>query len=827
MKNRKVDCVCCGAALQISEDIEYLECPFCGSFFQIQRQGDFWALKQIKATAPTGESDPRTNQAIDREEASITLRRTRLKQEYATSVDQLNDLRSEIRRLSYGTITDSVTRQITDLHWLEFKLLERMRILQGNIAELDSPDLTQNVPFLQDQLSNLEIEITLVCEHFKQTSEMVKLGENLQNEKKKWAKALFEANVKDIQNSLTSFYEPCSSEDNQEVLREKILSIDKDIAGIKQLGPRPELYTVEKALNEKRQQLYNRWLELEESRVSGALHTRVGEVRAIDLEAVGEELVKVREDIQWLGAQPVNEVVDSHLKRLKCYQVGLERRLNPSNEPDAQTSVLAGSREYTDGDVVSAKRAAGPSSALKPEKPNVTRPKGVYWTLAVVLVLALGGIGFIAANQAKKSETASSGASQSLAATDTTGPTVMPEGTTTIIVYSNLIAPENVGMLEQYAAAYRQTHPNVSIKWETKDTGAYFEEVEARLSSGNYGDILSIPYFLYDEKLVDYLAPLGKTAEIRETYRYLDGCSYHDQVYCIGIDGGANGMFFNKEIFKAAGITTLPKTPEAFLADLKLIRQNTKTIPLYIGSENNLSHWSNFAFSISGDPGYWHNTLVHDKAPYSPGRPLYVAHKVLFDAVRLGYSEKEPLSIGEAQNMFIDGKIAVLNADFWLWEFLETAAQRAGKDPSIIGFMPFPSNIDGRQFTFTSGAHFIGIHKNSANQEEVKELFTWLLDQSSYALDQNRIPARIDSKLPSHYDDFVNADVVFLAVAPAAAGEEGLYYKIRNESNIGYLGELQQAVIDAARGKGQKNFSGLMATANEQWATARKTLGVK
>ena len=43
-------------------------------------------------------------------------------------------------------------------------------------------------------------------------------------------------------------------------------------------------------------------------------------------------------------------------------------------------------------------------------------------------------------------------------------------------------------------------------------------------------------------------------------------------MYGIPSTGNAQGIVYNKKVFEAAGITTLPKTPDEFLDDLQKIK---------------------------------------------------------------------------------------------------------------------------------------------------------------------------------------------------------------------------------------------------------------
>ena len=45
-------------------------------------------------------------------------------------------------------------------------------------------------------------------------------------------------------------------------------------------------------------------------------------------------------------------------------------------------------------------------------------------------------------------------------------------------------------------------------------------------------------------------------------------------MYGIPSTGNAQGIVYNKKVFEAAGITTLPKTPDEFLDDLQKIKDS-------------------------------------------------------------------------------------------------------------------------------------------------------------------------------------------------------------------------------------------------------------
>ncbi len=179
--------------------------------------------------------------------------------------------------------------------------------------------------------------------------------------------------------------------------------------------------------------------------------------------------------------------------------------------------------------------------------------------------------------------------------------------------------------------------------------------------------------------------------------------------------------------------------------------------------------------------------------------------------------------------MLANGEIGVMCLGSWAITQMQDAAKAAGKDPAIIGYMPFPTNIDGKQYAGAGGDYKIAINKHSPNQATAMAFLTWFLDKSNYAFDQGGIPPLVGAKLPPQYDDFTNAGVIFVTDTAAKPGEDGLYVSIDKQAEIGFAngsGTWQATIVDAALGQTNESFDDIMNAANAKWAVARKTLGV-
>lgn len=412
-------------------------------------------------------------------------------------------------------------------------------------------------------------------------------------------------------------------------------------------------------------------------------------------------------------------------------------------------------------------------------------------------------------------------------ATPTTAQTL--SGTITVLNHRTDLDKD--GTLAKYSAAFKAVYPGVTVNWETITD--YAGEVATRLNTKDYGDVLNIPPSLTQDKYPDFFTPLGTVADLGKKYQFINEGAYNGTVYGIATTGNANGLLYNKDVFKAAGITDVPKTPDDFLADLKLIKDKTQAVPLYTNYHAGwpLTSWNTGIQAFSGDPDYVNIKLPHTDAPFAKDQPLYMSYKLLYDAVKAGYTEKDPTTTDweKSKALIANGQIGVMALGSWAIVQMQGAATAAGKDPSIIGYMPFPISVNGKQYAGAGGDYKMAINKNSPNQDIDKAFVTWFMEQSNFAYDQGGIPPLLSAKLPPAYDAFAKAGVVLVMDTPAKSGEDGLVNNIDKQSEIGWnngSGTWQSTIVDAARGQTTQSFDDIMNAADTAWAAARKTLKV-
>lgn len=377
----------------------------------------------------------------------------------------------------------------------------------------------------------------------------------------------------------------------------------------------------------------------------------------------------------------------------------------------------------------------------------------------------------------------------------------------------------------EYAKQFNEIYPDVKVEFEAMRD--YVGEVQIRMNTKDYGDVLLIPDNLPTDQLPDFFEPLGTVADLDTKYNFITEKAVGGQVYGIAVTGNAQGIACNQTVLDAAGITAYPTTPEAFIEDMKLVKENTDAIPVYTNYFAGwpLTQWESHRGTVTGDADY-SNKMIHMDDPFSPGRAHYIIYKLMYDLVAQGLTEEDPTTTDweSSKQLIADGDIACMFLGSWsVVQFQELA-----QNPDDIVYIPFPANVDGQQYAAAGGDYKIAVNKNSENKEAALAWLWWFLNDSNFAFDQGGIPPLKGSDLPPVLSAFQKANVIFVAQNPATEGEEGVLDNIDNEAEIGLWTDLwKQRIVDAARGASGETLDDIFADLNQRWADARVELGIQ
>jgi len=380
----------------------------------------------------------------------------------------------------------------------------------------------------------------------------------------------------------------------------------------------------------------------------------------------------------------------------------------------------------------------------------------------------------------------------------------------------------------KYVPAFNKIYPNVKVTFNAlKD---YEGETKIRMNTTDYGDVLLIPNAIKPNQLASYFTPIGTTADLSKTYRLSTEQSFMGTSYGLPVVVNANGIVYNKKVWDAAGITTLPKTTDEFLADLQTIKDKNATTknfvaPYYTNYKDGwpLTQWQGNAGEVTGNKNF-NISMYSNDAPWTAGQDNYVIYKLVYDIVNKKLAERDPTTTDweSSKGLLANGSVSAMALGSWAIVQMQQAAVTAGGSADDIHYMPFPSQTAGKFTSNIGGDYKIAINKNSKNQDAAKAWLFWFEDQSGFAFEQGGIPPRLDGKNPTQMADFDAAGVMLQEQTPATPGNEAWLGMIQDSSKIQlYNQDWVQRIVDAARGQTKETLDAIFKDLNTKWAKAR------
>lgn len=383
-----------------------------------------------------------------------------------------------------------------------------------------------------------------------------------------------------------------------------------------------------------------------------------------------------------------------------------------------------------------------------------------------------------------------------------------------------------------YVKEFQKMYPNINITYEAITD--YEKELGTRITTKDWGDICMIPAFLSANKkdLGTYFLPLGDQKTLAKTYRYTDQWMYDGKSYGLASDGNVQGIIYNKRVWKEAGITTLPKTPDEFLEDLQKIKDkysDGSVVPLYtnFAAKWTMTAWDAYIGSgATGSADYMNVTMPHAKNPFSKRSDMtgpYAVYYTLYESVKRGLTEKDPTTTDwESSKAKINkGEIATMALGSWAI----TQCQDAGPNKDDIGYMPFPITVNGKQYAMNGGDYNYGINVTSSKENQIASMLyiKWLVEKSGFAQSQGCISTLLSDPLPAILEDSFKG-VELLVDSPAKAGEESLVGQINSDSELSLNGDPTHVcqIVEEASKKDGKTLDQIMDEWNQRWTKAQQ-----
>jgi ABC-type glycerol-3-phosphate transport system substrate-binding protein len=272
-------------------------------------------------------------------------------------------------------------------------------------------------------------------------------------------------------------------------------------------------------------------------------------------------------------------------------------------------------------------------------------------------------------------------------------------------------------------------------------------------------------------------------------------------------------------------ITDWPTTPDEFLADLQAIKDKTDAVPYYTNYKDAwpLTAWTFLVGSPSCDAKAY-DDLSASTEPWAAGSDLNIGDTLLYDIVNKKLSEDDPTTNWEdSKGRLATGKIASMWLGSWSIVQMRDAAKKAGKDPSAIGYMPFPAQVNGKFCSMVTPDYLDSVNLHSKNKQAAHAWVNWMTDKSGFADANQGISSLRGAPLPSVLKPYSDAGVQLVELSQAKGGQVNT---IDNASEVGLnKPDYRQHLIDVARGAAPGDAGKVFADLTTKWADAVKLGG--
>ncbi|MDV5145131.1 extracellular solute-binding protein [Streptomyces sp. SBC-4] len=312
-------------------------------------------------------------------------------------------------------------------------------------------------------------------------------------------------------------------------------------------------------------------------------------------------------------------------------------------------------------------------------------------------------------------------------------------GTVTWWDTSNVGSEDKV--FKKVAEDFKKKHPKVTVKYVNVPFGEAQNKFKNAAQSGSGAPDVIRSEVAWTPEFADlgYLAPLDKTAALKNADDFLEQAAastkYNGKTYAVPQVIDSMGIFYNKKIFKDAGVE-VPKTIDELKTVSAKIKEKTGKTGLYLRGDD--PYW--FLSFLYGEGG---NLVDAEQKKITIGdEPGVKALKVVKDLV------DSKAAITDATNgwdnmqaAFKDGKVAMMiNGP---WAVADTHAGKEFTDKANLGIAPVPAGSAGQGAP--QGGHNLAVYAGSKNLDAsyaFAEYMTSAETQATVAKELSLLPTR-------------------------------------------------------------------------------------
>lgn len=282
---------------------------------------------------------------------------------------------------------------------------------------------------------------------------------------------------------------------------------------------------------------------------------------------------------------------------------------------------------------------------------------------------------------------------------------------------------------------FEAAHPGVTIQTVVKPSANYFATLHAALISGKAPDIVSLYAGSYLSTIEPYLQDLnsaGQTipsatlAKVPDEAVWTKSGALGSGTYAIPESEQFYNGYYNKALFKKAGITSLPQTWSQLYAACPKLKAIGVT-PIVYGNDGNggefwpLAEWS-YLLAGATPVSSWNGFLTGSQRYDSPGMVAQIT--AWAELYKNGCANTDALTDANNQSEFEHGKAAMIIEGSWDTPIFQPFLG------SNLGVFEPPYSTTGKQMIVELAGQGFGVPKSSPNKTLAEQFLASILTSS-------------------------------------------------------------------------------------------------
>ncbi|MEU6015538.1 extracellular solute-binding protein [Streptomyces sp. NPDC047515] len=306
-------------------------------------------------------------------------------------------------------------------------------------------------------------------------------------------------------------------------------------------------------------------------------------------------------------------------------------------------------------------------------------------------------------------------------------------------------------VFKKLAEGFTKQHPKVHVKYVNVPFGDAQNKFKNAAQSGSDAPDVIRSEVAWTPEFADlgYLAPLDGTAALQRPDDFLKQAAastkYNGKTYAVPQVIDSMGIFYNKKIFKDAGVE-VPTTIDELKTVSKKIKDKTGKTGMYLRGDD--AYW--FLSFLYGEGGDMVDASTKSVTIDNPEGVK--AMKVVKDLVDSGAAKTDATDGWEnMQASFKDGKVAmIINGP---WAVADTYAGKEFKDKANLGIAPVPAGSAAQGAP--QGGHNLAVYAGSKNLDASYAFVDYMTSADTQAQVTKEL-----SLLPTRTSAYAKQDVV-------------------------------------------------------------------